>query len=135
MRFLPAKRNDDFIPLYIPIPTALKAIQKNLSEDLLKKEFKTEGLEKNHPFYGHCYVASEALWHLTNQHLTIHRAKDDHNITHWWLQNGSEKVDPTQSQYTDFGIDPPYNHGKRAHFLTGKTISQRSKTLLLRMTS
>lgn len=37
----------------------IKKIQKALTADLLKKEWRN----KNHPLAGHCYVASEAYYH------------------------------------------------------------------------
>ena len=39
----------------------IEQIQRVLSPDLLKPQFRKQG---EHPLYGHCYAASEALYHL-----------------------------------------------------------------------
>jgi len=95
-------------------------IQAALSPDLLKP-----GYEHAHPLGGHCYVASEALWHLTGCVLHVYRARDPQGITHWWLQDGDKIIDPTAAQYTT----PPYEQGRRAGFLT-KNPSRRARILM-----
>jgi len=113
------------------IANAIEAVRKHLSPDLLKKELRNK---VDHPMYGHCYVATEALWHLTEQKLFVLRAKDDEGITHWWLQDKlGNRYDPTFDQYTDRGKEPPYIHGQRAGFLTGDKPSKRTEELLNRI--
>lgn len=118
-------------PEYASVADAIEAVRKYLSPDLLKKELRDK---VDHPMYGHCYVATEALWHLTGQRLSIHRGKDDEGITHWWLQDAlGNRYDPTADQYTDRGKTPPYEHGVSTGFLTGDKPSKRTEILLNRV--
>jgi hypothetical protein len=106
-----------------------------LSEDLLKPEFRKKGMPKT---YGHCYIASEALYHLCGKDMGYKpfHARDDDGIVHWWLQkeNNITKtiMDPTASQYTDRGLTPPYVKGRKGGFLT-KEPSLRTKILMVRV--
>lgn len=110
------------------IDDAIREVRKNLTNDLLKPEFRNNNI---HPMYGHCYVAAESLWHLTGRTLQIFRGRDDEGIVHWWLQDGMGHIyDPTYDQYTDRGKEPPYQVGRRSGFLTGNKPSKRTKELL-----
>ena len=112
-------------------------IQKVLSPDLLKPEFRAMYNPSN-PMAGHCYAASEALYHLlggTKSGYTPHRGKDELGITHWWLQNSNGKiVDPTAEQYLSVGRTPPYENGKGGGFLT-KQPSKRAREIIRRVES
>ena len=113
----------------------LQNIKNNLTPDLLKKEYVDQN--KTNPMFGHCYVATEALYHLLqNKDYKPHRAKDKNNIVHWWLQNIKTKeiLDPTADQYYSLGEKPPYGNGKCGGFLT-KQPSKRAKKLIDRITS
>jgi hypothetical protein len=104
------------------------SILLNLTDDLLKEEFKGSGI----PTLGHCYIASEAYYHLWGKDEGFFpvRAKDEEGITHWWLENNEgEIIDLTYTQYLARGIKPPYDKGKRGGFLT-KEPSKRSKILM-----
>lgn len=111
----------------------IKKIKINLTSDLLKKEYRE--INKNNPFFGHCYVATETLFHFlkdkdTNNDFFPHHGKDENNITHWWLQNKDGKIlDLTSEQYTSVGKIPPYKNGRRGAFLT-KNPSKRSLKLM-----
>jgi len=102
-----------------------------LTDDLLKEEFKGSGI----PTLGHCYVATEAYYHLWGKDDGFFpvRAKDDEGITHWWLENEEgEIIDVTYLQYAVRGMTPPYDKGKRGGFLT-KEPSERAKILMKRI--
>lgn len=88
-------------------------IVANLSDDLLKPVYRRE--PNRHPTRGHCYVASEALWHLLG-------ARESGLLPwqgggHWWLVrvDSGERVDITAAQFPD---GPPYHLGRRCAFLT-----------------
>jgi hypothetical protein len=99
-------------------------IVKNLSDDLLKKEYRTI-LNKN-KFTGHCYVASETYYHLSEEKLNVYYIKHE-NSTHWFLKDDKNNIiDITKEQ---FKTPVPYNQAKRGFFLT-KTPSKRSLKLI-----
>ena len=45
-------------------------IIKNLSDDLLKKEY--INLPNKNRYTGHCYIASETYYHLSNENLKVY---------------------------------------------------------------
>lgn len=101
-------------------------IQAALTPDLLKGDW------GSHPHAGHCYVASEALFHLTGKVMKPCRATDERGISHWWLETNGEIIDVTARQYTDLGLTPPYSRGKGSGFLT-REPSKRARTLMERL--
>lgn len=104
----------------------IKTIQSYLTEDLLKPQYRNTGI----PFFGHCYVACEAIYHLTGCTLKPVRAKDDTGIVHWWLVDGfGNIIDPTKEQYEFVGIKPPYEKGRGGGFLT-KNPSKRAQKVI-----
>ena len=107
----------------------ISKIKQNLTPSLLKKEYRE--LNKNNPTYGHCYVATETLYHLlNNNNFKPYYAKDENNITHWWLQDKQKIIlDVTADQYLLKDKQPPYSKGKRGNFLTKKP-SKRSCLLI-----
>jgi len=98
-----------------------KQVESVLSPDLLQKKYR-EANKKN-PMFGHCYAASEALFHLlggVDSSWRPMRAKDEAGIVHWWLVNEDDaRLDVTAAQYTSLGKSPPYDSGVRGAFLTG----------------
>jgi hypothetical protein len=115
----------------------MKRIQSALSPDLLKKQYVEAN--KCNPMHGHCYVASEALYHGLGDERAGYvpvRGRDDAGIVHWWLKNREtgEILDPTAMQYTSLGMEPPYSRGTPAGFLT-RDPSQRARTILERIKS
>ena len=109
--------------------TIVDEIHDALTPDLLKKGYGGE-----HPLAGHCYVASEAFWHITEKCLHVYRARDDFGVVHWWLENENGDIyDLTAGQYTDCGREPPYTKGRRSGFLT-KEPSKRAAELIRRVT-
>ena len=102
-------------------------IIENLSDDLLKKEY-LNSPNKN-KFTGHCYVASECYYHLSNEKLKPYYVKHE-NSTHWFLRNERDEIiDLTAKQ---FNTSVPYSKGKRAAFLTNYP-SKRCKVLIKRI--
>jgi hypothetical protein len=56
--------------------------------------------------------------------------EDGMKCTHWWLvDSDNEIVDPTATQYTELGLEPPYQIGKGIGFLTSFP-SRRAATLM-----
>jgi len=122
------------------IRPTIMSIRKNLTDDLLSTKYR-RNLSHNvlSNTTGHCYVASEALYHLLTE---VQRRKfkpyylkiDDmfhQTITHWYLMTDDklEILDPT---YDQFSYLPNYGSGTRAAFLT-KTPSKRAKILIGRI--
>lgn len=106
----------------------IKRIQSVLKPSLLKKGYGGE-----HPLSGHCYAASEALYHALGGRVSSWfpvRAKDDTGIVHWWLEDEEGRIlDPTAAQYTDLDRTPPYAKGRRGGFLT-REPSKRARIIL-----
>lgn len=88
---------------------------------------------------GHCYVASEALFHLTGGYdqwyvcrLTVdttHHERDvPARVTHWFLEDREtgEIVDPTVEQ---FDFTPEYECRTRTGFMTSEP-SERAETVV-----
>jgi hypothetical protein len=107
----------------------IKKLKKNLSDDLRKKQFKGS---KNY-LKGHCYVATEALFHLLGglkSQWVPHSMKVDKEI-HWFLKSKStgKILDPTAKQF-NFFLD--YEKGRGRGFLT-KEPSKRARILIERV--
>lgn len=111
----------------------IAVIQSFLTPALLKPVYRKEN--EGNPMFGHCYVASEALFHLIKQFnlkrgYRPHYGKDHRGITHWWLQTSvGEILDPTAEQYLSQGVSPPYNRGRAGSFLT-KQPSKRAQIVI-----
>ena len=99
------------------IQNLINKIKNNLPPDLLKKEYRE--LNKNNTMYGHCYVATETLYHILNdKNFKPFYAKDENGINHWWLQNSLGKIlDVTKEQYLTINKKPPYSKGKQNNHL------------------
>lgn len=111
----------------------LSAVRSNLTPDLLSKKWvKSHGYDPSNPMAGHCYVASEALYHLGygakgyKPQVMRHQGG-----THWYLRiPGTDAIiDPTADQ---FDIAPNYSQGRGSGFLTNKP-SKRCAVLLSRV--
>ena len=106
----------------------IKAIRSNLSDKVREKFFRGDP----NPETGCCYVASEALYHLTGRKLQPMRIEVRHPkygcVGHWYLQDTSNGTvhDITASQFP-FPLD--YSQGHKRAFLT-KEPCKRTKTLL-----
>lgn len=116
------------------LPTLLK-IRKNLSDDLLKPEFRE--IKNRKPTTGHCYVAAEAMYHLlSKKQKTLykpHRLKIN-GTTHWYLMYKGQSGVTTilDATYDQFNFMPKYEKGIGCGFLT-KQPSKRTSILLNRI--
>ena len=102
-----------------------------LTIDLLRPKYKKAGMPKS---YGHCYVASEVLYHLwaKDKGYKPYCARDEEDNVHWWLMNNTGDIlDPTVSQYEERDLEPPYSKGRCCGFLT-KGPSKRALIVLNR---
>lgn len=113
----------------------IQIIHESLSKDLLKKQYQKD-YDNLHFTTGHCYIASEAIYHAFGgkENWSAYAGRDHDNGTHWWLKNKDtgEIVDPTKEQYTSLGLEPPYDKGRPCAFLT-REPSQRAQKLIERV--
>jgi 8-oxo-dGTP pyrophosphatase MutT (NUDIX family)/GNAT superfamily N-acetyltransferase len=100
-----------------------------LTDDLLSRD-RFAG-PKRHPMTGHCYVASEAMYHLINGPETGWQACviNHENDRHWFLRHQATDtiVDPTFDQ---FETPVPYHLGRGIGFLTGNRASRRGQQVI-----
>jgi hypothetical protein len=119
---------------WVVVEELIAKIRSALTPDLLKPSYQEENA--GNPMFGHCYVATEALFHLLpdRKNYCACRGRDDRGIVHWWLVNRTtnEIYDVTADQYLSKGLDPPYARGKRSGFLTNDP-SKRCRMLLDRV--
>ena len=90
-----------------------------LTPDLLKGKWK--GRVNEIHTTGHCYAASEALYYLCG-HSNVYNprvCKENNGDTHWFIENKhtGERLDPTSSQFTDLGKEPPYDLARGSGFM------------------
>lgn len=108
------------------------------NDDLLKNSYKEY---VQHPLAGHCYVASEAYYHLledqtawTPHWLSVEWDKSANvkaSMTHWFLKNKQtgQIVDLTAEQFDPLPIEPNYDGGTGAGFQTTEP-SERAERVL-----
>lgn len=105
-----------------------------LTKDCLAKEWQEINKKSGINTTGHCYAASEAIYHLFGGKDVFipQQAKDENGFSHWFLKikETGEIVDPTASQYTKVGLVPPYDKAKGRGF---QQQSDRSKTIIKRL--
>jgi hypothetical protein len=110
-----------------------RLIVEQLTPDLLSPKIAESPAAKNNPLYGHCYVASEALYHLAGAKgsgLRPCRLKMGDGQWHWWLVDRDQRViDLTAGQFAEL---PEYESGKRGAFLS-KRPSARARKLMGRV--
>lgn len=100
------------------------AVREALTDDLRRPPWRGSPC----PLAGHCYVASEAAYHLlggqasgwTPQFLT------HEGSPHWYLRRGEEVLDITEAQ---FRTPVPHHLGTGKGFLT-RTPSRRAALLM-----
>ena len=105
-----------------------RALTASLSADLLTPEWRRRA---TNPLSGHCYVASEAAWHLLGGPESgwtpmVTRIGD---ITHWWLTKGPKVLDITAGQFAE---EVDYSKGRGCGFLT-RAPSKRAAELIRRV--
>lgn len=112
---------------YDRLGVALAAVQNALTDDLRASKYQGHP----NPLAGHCYVASEALWHLGARELGFwpHHMRVA-GESHWYLSNEyGTVVDPTVGQ---FATIPVYRHGQGKGFLTSQP-SKRAAIVIARV--
>lgn len=116
-------------PLY-RVSGTLEDVQAALTPDLLRKEWHEKNREN--PMAGHCYAASEALYHLmggTTAGLTPMQVYHEGG-SHWFLRGPEgEIIDPTHGQ---FETPVPYADARGRGFLTAAP-SKRARTIMDRV--
>ena len=105
----------------------VKKLESHLTDDLRRPPYKGS----SNPLTGHCYVASEALYHLLGSRDWVPCNIQHEGGPHWYLKNKvtGEILDVTAGQ---FETPVPYEKGRGKGFLT-KEPSKRAKELLRRL--
>jgi hypothetical protein len=110
-----------------------KLIVAQLTPDLLAPQFSKMSQAERNSLFGHCYVASESLYHLAGAKrsgLRPRRVRIADGHWHWWLVDREGNViDLTAGQFEN---PPDYAAGVRAAFLS-KRPSVRAKKLMARV--
>jgi ADP-ribose pyrophosphatase YjhB (NUDIX family) len=105
------------------------AVQTSLSDDLRKPQYRGH----ENCLAGHCYVASEALYHLLGgaESGWVPQNIQHEGGPHWYLKHkiSGTILDPTASQ---FKTKVPYENGRGKGFLT-KQPSKRTQVVLDRI--
>lgn len=111
------------------IKKLVHAVQSSLSDDLRKPQYRGH----ENCLAGHCYVASEALFHLLGgaESGWVPQSIQHEGGPHWYLKHkiSGTVLDPTASQ---FKTKVPYEHGRGKGFLT-KQPSKRAQVVLDRL--
>lgn len=106
-------------------------LEKSEAKKLLKSPYNK--MENVHYQTGHCYVASEVLYHLCGgkEVFSSYSGRDHDNATHWWLKHKKtgKIYDVTADQYYFINKNPPYDVGKPVGFLT-RIPSKRAKIII-----
>ena len=103
-------------------------VVSNLNDDLRKKPWRGHP----NPLAGHCYVASEALFHLLGGRERGWRARTVrfHGANHWFLEHPALGIlDVTAAQYDD---PVPYHESRGRGFLTTQP-SKRAREVIERV--
>jgi hypothetical protein len=106
----------------------VQRVRACLSDELLKPDQRKR--ERRTASAGHCYIASEALWHLTDRKLSVFHMTHEDN-SHWFLCDvaSGRIVDATADQ---FATPPPYGEARHSSFMTNAP-SKRTRELLRRV--
>jgi hypothetical protein len=109
----------------------IKEVLFRRGESLLKSEYKEKNLGRPaRPYEGHCYTATEALFHLLGgyeqEEYRPYRLRHE-GATHWWLRSKSgQNRDLTNEQF----LTPvPYEQGVGNGFLT-RQPSKRAQIII-----
>lgn len=118
--------------LYAPkeaIVTLEEKVVVSLSDELRRPEYRGH----ENPLRGHCYVASEAFYHLSggkDAGLKPMNVKHE-GCQHWYLSGPAGIVDLTAGQ---FATPVPYDQGRGRGFLTTEP-SKRARVLMARVSA
>ena len=105
---------------------AMRLVRLVLGPHLLKPEWRKKRPRHAPNSWGCCYIACEAVWHLSTRTLKPYVMKTDVG-THWFLRDEQGIVyDPTADQFEDL-VD--YSQGRGCGFLTTKP-SHRAQIIL-----
>ena len=103
-------------------------VRRALSDEMRKPKYQGSP----NPYRGHCYVASEAFYHLAGgkaagwKPVRLNLGGD----VHWWLLDAdNQRVDLTSEQF-DFAV--PYEQGIGGGFLT-REPSERAQVIIDRV--
>lgn len=107
-------------------------IRNALTPELLKEPYRSKVQSgEAHPKTGHCYVASEAYFHMMGgKEAGLKPMSIQHEGgPHWWIRDGNGRdIDLTHEQ---FKTPVPYHQGVGKGFLT-KEPSKRAATVIAR---
>ena len=111
--------------------SVLRRIQKFLKKPEAVKFVKAGIYRKGkHPYWGHCYVASEVLYHMLGGESSGYEVfqMEHENQSHWFLKNRNGRVlDPTWQQFT---TKPDHSKARRTPFMwTEDGISDRAERM------
>jgi hypothetical protein len=115
----------------------LRDIRKNLTDDLLNPKWRREVAKAQAKgtrvrSTGHCYIASEALFHMiggAGSGYVPQVISYADGSTHWFLRSQDNILDPTRDQYPR---RPAYWRARPCGFLT-KRPSRRAQELIGRV--
>lgn len=105
---------------------AMVAVRAVLSEDLLKPQYRHK--TRRTASAGHCYAASEALYHLLGGKaagLTPMQIRHEGD-SHWFLRSPDGPLDPTADQ---FATPVSYEQATGRGFLTREPSSRAAEIL------
>lgn len=107
----------------------VEAVKSHLTDDLRKPQYRGH----ENCLAGHCYVASEALYHMLGGAKAgwVPQTIQHEGGSHWYLKHkhSGAIIDPTKDQ---FATPVPYTNGRGCGFLT-KQPSKRTQTVLNRV--
>lgn len=107
----------------------VESVQSNLTDDLRKPQYRGN----QNCLAGHCYVASEALYHMLGGQRSgwVPQTIQHEGGPHWYLKHkhSGAILDPTAKQ---FNTPVPYEKGRGCGFLT-KQPSKRTQVVLDRI--
>lgn len=127
---------------YVPdsdrLPWLEATVMVTLQIPWVHKDIKRDTYKNSaNPLAGLCYVASEAVFHLSEDilHPRMVRFGSLKGDTHWWLTHPGEDdrvIDVTASQFDTHALYSVHSAGKRCGFLT-KEPSKRCRLILDRI--
>jgi hypothetical protein len=112
------------------VDLAVRAVRSALTDGLRRAPWRGDP----NPMAGHCYVASEALFHLlSDEHDVVPQCATVRGIgTHWYLRVDGRLVDATADQFQGLQRASLYAVGRGKGFLT-KQPSKRAATVIDRV--
>lgn len=111
---------------------AMERVTAALTPDLLREPYRSRVAAGAHPLTGHCYIASEALYHLLGgKDAGLKAMSIQHEGgPHWWLRTRDGlDLDPTAAQ---FSAPVPYALGVGRGLLT-REPSKRARIVIARV--